>query len=225
MEKASGICPKESYPGSLFEEPVEIITNQEKAMKVYKGIQEKISKEDLRRIYRAFNSSLPGKEMELLKYIILGFKLGDKISLYHSDPIVKTVEQAQHKVGREIDRMLGLTRFSALQGGILYAEIQPDHDVLEFIAGHFSDRLKNEPFILHDSGRNKAVIAQGGNWFISRFTEQDFQDMPMLNATETEFRMLWKKYFETIAIKERTNPRCQKNMMPVRYWKNLTEMR
>jgi probable DNA metabolism protein len=44
-------------------------------------------------------------------------------------------------------------------------------------------------------------------------------------VAEKEYQDLWKKYFETIAIKERTNPRCQKNFMPVRYWKNLTELR
>lgn len=223
-EKATGICSKESYGGSLIEDPVEIVTNQENAIKVYNAIQKKISANDLRRIYRVFNSSLPDKEMELLNYIKLGFALGGNVSLYHSNPIVKTIEQAQHKVGREIDRMLGLTRFSTLGGGILYAKIEPDNDVLEFIAEHFSDRLKSDPFIIHDARREKAVFSQGGKWFISEFTEKNFQEMPSLSNSENEIRLLWRKYFETIAIKERTNPRCQKNRMPARYWKNLTEM-
>ena len=224
QEKAKAISTKEEYQGSLIEEPVEIITDQGKAIRVYKAIEKKISVIDLRRIYRVFNSSIPDKEMAILSYIELGFKLGDKISLYHTDPIVIKIENAQYKVGREIERMLGLTRFSGMDGGILYARIEPEHDVLEFIASHFSDRLKNDPFIIHDVGRGKAIISQRGNWYISRFTDEDYLEMPSISKDENEIRKLWKKYFETIAIKERLNPKCQKNLMPVRYWKNLTEM-
>jgi len=224
-EEATGIWPKGGYPGSLFEKPEEIITSVEKAERVYLAIRNKISKGDLRRIYRVFNSTLPEKEMKLLAYIKLGFQLGSKVSLHHANPTVKIIEETQRKVGREIERMLGLVRFSSLEGGILYAPIEPDHDVLEFIADHFSDRLKSEAFILHDAGRGKAVISQGGDWYISDFSQRELDEFPRFSKDEEEFRILWKKYFEAIAIKERINPRCQKNFMPVRYWRNLTEMR
>ena len=56
--------------------------------------------------------------------------------------------------------------------------------------------------------------------YISAFTGAD---IPEISADERHYRRLWKSYFENIAIKERTNPRCQKNFMPVRYWKHLTE--
>ncbi len=224
QEKATTICTKERYQRSLIEEPVEIITDQKKAMKVYKAIEKKISVMDLKKIYRVFNSSFADKEMDMLSYIELGFKLGDKISLYHTNPIVKKVESTQYKVGSEAHRMLGLTRFSGLNGGILYAEIEPEHDILEFIAAHFSDRLKNDPFIIHDAGRGKAIVSQGGSWYISKFTKEDYQELASFSKEEKEIRKLWKKYFETIAIKERLNLKCQKNLMPVRYWKNLTEM-
>jgi hypothetical protein len=70
--------------------------------------------------------------------------------------------------------------------------------------------------------RNKAVFAQGGSWYISEFSEAD---LPKYGIGESEYQGLWKKYFETIAIRERVNPSCQKRFMPVRYWKNLTELR
>jgi probable DNA metabolism protein len=43
-------------------------------------------------------------------------------------------------------------------------------------------------------------------------------------AGEEAYRNLWRNYFDSMAIKERTNPRCQRNLMPARYWKNLPEM-
>jgi probable DNA metabolism protein len=96
--------------------------------------------------------------------------------------------------------------------------------VLEFLAPHFAERFKNEPFIIHDTKRNKALIALRKRWHIADFSERD---AAMLEAAADErvCRLLWRQYFDIIAIKERANPRCQKNFMPVRYWNNLPEMK
>lgn len=239
-EKAEGIYRKECYQASLLSGFRTVGTEGKKASRVYNAIEKKISRDDLRRVYRVFQSSDGEKENKLLRYIVLGFREGPGISLLHSNPVVYDVQKCEHKVACEIHRILGLARFSALKGGreygsgaaddgmagggpeILYCRIEPDHDILEFIAGHFSDRLRNEPFIIHDKTRSKAVFAQGGSWYISDF---DGKGLPAPGAEEREYSGLWRKYFETIAIKERTNPACQKRFMPVRYWKNLTEIR
>lgn len=229
-EKASGIYCRDNYQANLLSCSCIVETEEEKASRVYEAIEEKISREDLQTIYRVFLSSDPEKENKLLQYIRMGFKKGYTISLLHSHPIVFDIQQCEKKVSFETHRIKGLARFSALrndqnpgeQKEILYCCIEPDHDILEIVADHFSDRLKSDPFIMHDKRRNKAVFAQGGDWYITSFTDADL--LP-LGESETEFRDLWKKYFETIAIKERTNPACQKRMMPVRYWKNLTEFR
>lgn len=36
-------------------------------------------------------------------------------------------------------------------------------------------------------------------------------------------RLLWKRFYDTIAIKERLNPKCRMTQMPQRYWKTMTE--
>jgi len=233
-DKASGIYQKESYQSSLLGGFKIIETNESMATKVYEAIENKISKDDLRRIYRVFLSSVDNKENKILKYIILGFKESAGVSLFHSNPIVFDVQQIEKKVANEVHRLAGLVRFSVLNNSdneiyhgiinntIMYCCIEPDHDVLEFIADHFSDRFKNEPFIIHDKTRSKAVFAQGGKWYISLLDTNNFRE---LATDEKKYRQLWKGYFENIAIKERTNPSCQKRCMPVRYWKNLTEFK
>ncbi|MDD3168274.1 MAG: TIGR03915 family putative DNA repair protein [Eubacteriales bacterium] len=229
-EKASGIYRKEDYQASLLSGCRSIVTEEKKASRVYEAIEKKISGEDLRRIYRVFLSSDEEKENKLLRYIRLGFQEGSGISLLHSNPIVFEVQRCEYKVNIETHRIKGLARFTALRNSsprengneILYCSIEPDHDILEIIANHFADRLKNDPFIIHDKTRNKAVFAQGGSWYISGFTDKD---LPLFGEGEREYRDLWKKYFDTIAIRERINPSCQKRFMPVRYWKNLTEFR
>lgn len=220
-EKAAGIFTSDSYQSNILNSFIEVKAEAEKATKVYDAIEKKISPYDLQRIYRVFLSTVDDREMLLLNYIRLGFKEGSKISLLHGNPYVSPVEKAEKKVTAEVHRLFGLLRFSVLEGEVLYAVLEPDHDVLEFLADHFTDRYKNEPFIIHDKKRSKALVAQGGEWFITDFTEAN---LPHFSKKENEYRALWKKYFHTIAIKERTNPRCQKNFMPVRYWKHLTEI-
>ncbi len=230
IEKAAGIYREDQYQASLLSGYRMVETEEDKASRVYEAIEEKISSQDLRRIYRVFLSSDLQRENKLLQYIRFGFQKGSAISLLHSNPVVLDVQKIEKKVSVEIHRMKGLLRFSALKNSstgrlskeILYSGIEPDHDILEFIADHFADRLKNDPFIIHDKTRSKAVFAQNGHWHFSPFIDED---LPSFGETEKEYRDLWKKYFETIAIKERTNPGCQKRFMPVRYWKNLTEFR
>jgi len=44
------------------------------------------------------------------------------------------------------------------------------------------------------------------------FTE-DFSSKDII--VSDKYEQLWKTFFETIAIKERTNPKCQRNLMPL----------
>jgi probable DNA metabolism protein len=238
QEKASGIAPLDRYQQGFLSATQIVETDREKAERVATAITTKISEWDLARIYRAFRSCAPEKEMLILRYLVLGFKLGSKIRLHHSHPVVVDVQCAEARLGTEVHRLCGLIRFSAMQASneertsasesqtsanreILYAPISPDNEVLEFLASHFCDRFKSEPFIIHDKPRGKALAAYRRTWSIVDFSEEN-RLMP--SETEEGFQDLWRLYFDTIAIKERTNPKCQRNLMPVRYWKHLTEI-
>lgn len=221
IDKAANILPVEECLQATFAKRVEIKTEENKAKVVYRAIEEKISPFDLARIYRIFLAHAPEKEMHLLDYIRLGFIKGKKVSSYHGHPIVRNAELLEKKVTMEVHRLHGLLRFSVLEGEVLYAAVEPDHNILALLAPHFADRYKNNPFIIHDRGRGMAVIAASGHWYLSRFEPEDVK---RYSESEIAYRRLWQEYFAGIAIKERTNPRCQKNFMPVRYWKNLTEM-
>jgi len=220
-EKASGIFVKEEYQPSFLTDSMEISTDENKAAVVYEAIQKKISSYDLRRIYKAFLSSDPEKEMKVLRYVVKGFKVGASISMLHGDPAVFDVQVLEKRINNEKERMLQFVRFSVLKNDILYAKIEPDHDVLELIAYHFCDRYKNDPFIIHDVKRGKALVAFRGEWYTMPFEEAD---TPELSVDEKEYRKLWKNYFDNIAIKERINPTCQRSFMPMKYRKHLTEL-
>ena len=232
-DKAAGIYPRSDYQPNMLNGFMEVETDQEKSDRVYNAIGNKISGYALRLIYRAFLSGIPGKENVILKYILLGFRTGPSIGSLHAVKEVKDLEDIARKVGIEQERMLQFVRFEVMEAAgvtdapqILYAEVEPDHDVLELAAHHFAERFSHDPLIIRDVGRNKAVVAYEHNWYVTDFDGRHMPDGSELIMSEDErsYQDLWRTYFDHIAIKERINPRCQKNHMPVRYWKNLTEV-
>ena len=42
-------------------------------------------------------------------------------------------------------------------------------------------------------------------------------------AEELQYRRMWRKFYDTIAIAGRENPKCRMSHMPKRYWDNMTE--
>lgn len=220
-ENAAGIYTEDKYQPSLLVGSKKVITDEENADKVYDAILRKISAYDLRRIYKAYLSTENEKEMKILRYVVKGFKYGSKISMLHGDDEVVAIQNIEKKINNEKERMLQFVRFSETKDGILYAEITPDHDVLELIGEHFSKRYRNEAFIIMDRNRNKGMFSQNGSWYIGKF---ELKEKPEMAEEEYEYRKLWKNYFENIAIKERKNTKCQTSHMPRRYQKNLTEI-
>ena len=95
-----------------------------------------------------------------------------------------------------------------------------DGYVLQLLAGHFSTRLGNEKWIIHDLGRGKAAIYAPRLWRIADFS---LPEGIAPSRREEAFRDLWKEYFHSIAVRSRENPRLQRQFMPKKYWKHLPE--
>ena len=232
VDRASCICCRDQYQPSMLNSFMEVETDAEKADRVYNAIENKISGYSLRCVYRAFLSCDQEKENKILRYVVLGFRTGPRLGSLHGNSVVHDMDAMVKKVGVEKERMLEFVRFQVMDvgdgagGQVMYAEVEPDNDVLELIGNHFADRFKNDPFIIRDARRDKAIIASGGNWYISEFPKDELLPGGSLRISEEEadYTKLWQTYFRHIAIMERKNSRCQRNFMPARYWKHLTEM-
>ncbi|EPR13359.1 TIGR03915 family putative DNA repair protein [Ruminiclostridium papyrosolvens] len=212
----SGLC----YKPNLIDDYRAITTDIIKAKAVEEAILHKISAESLENLQRCFFSEIEGREMWILKYIRLGFKIGMRIDSMLGDKTVLDVLIPARKVGMECHRMLGLLRFELLEGGIYYAKIQPDHNIISFISPHFKNRFADQNWIIHDTKRKIASLYNTKKMLLSYM---DLSTIPELHADELKFQALWKNYYKHIAIKNKINPKLQKNFMPKRYWKNLTE--
>lgn len=198
-----------------------IKADTEKSGRVYRAIEEKIGKNSLRRVFFTYLSNIEGREMIILRYLQLGFKMGKDVDLNLADRDVLGVDKIYSRVSKERHRLTGLLRFKRIREGILYAKVEPDHDVIGLLAPHFEKRLKNENFIIHDTKRSIAVFYNKEEWIIKGIESRD--SFLVKEKEEGIYEDLWRVYFDSISIKRKANPKLQRNNMPRRYWKNLTE--
>ena len=218
--KPDDIKSSGDYIENFLVEKVYIHTDMEKSGRVYEAIENKISNSSLKRVFYAYLSELPGSEMLILKYLQIGFKIGPDVDLNLAHEDVLNMDKLNKKVSGERHRLTGLLRFKKVQGDILYAQVEPDHNVIALIAPHFKARLSNESFIIHDIKRELAVFYNKDQWVIKDIEEPDPY---LVRDTEEHYEDLWKVYFNAISIERKTNIKLQKRNMPMRYWKHLTE--
>lgn len=213
------IQPEAGQQTSLFGNDVRAETDDAAARSLMKRIRKDISPEAVRHVMYVFLSELPHLDLPLYHYLNEGFMRGKSIDRWHANPNVKKVHDVSRKVGNEIHRLKGLLRFRELDDGTLWAPVEPDHQVLLPLANHFRRRLPAEHGIIHDRRRDIAMAwTQDGIEYIA----PPEQVQPSEN--DEAVQQLWKTYFKSTTITERINPRLQRQMMPVRYWKWLTEI-
>lgn len=197
-----------------------IYTDPDKADRVYRAVEEKISHDALRRIFYIYLSEEPESGIIVLNYLRIGFKLGASVDEYHAEPSVLKSEKLYNKVAMEKHRLAGLIRFRQLESGVFYSKVEPDHNVIALLAAHFAARIPSEYWILHDAGRGIAVFYDKNQWLIRNLeTPEDI----IFKEEEAAYQELWKAYYRHLSIESRKNLRLKKRMMPVRYWKNLIE--
>lgn len=225
VEEANEIFDTHRFMGTLIDESKFIDTDDEKATKVEAAIRDKFSMIGYMDMYRSFLSDETYKDCYILTYIVNGFKYGAKMDRLYSEPFVLKIRELSRRVGFEAHRFNGLLRFVEKKP-FLYAEFEPDNDILELIAEHFSDRFLNERIIIHDLKREKAVFAYEGKWMIhdihgqSGLTEVQSSK---ITTGEVLLQQLWQGYFDHIGIEGRKNLKLQQSFVPLKYRKHLLE--
>ena len=88
-----------------------------------------------------------------------------------------------------------------------------------------SDRLVDVAF--REEEENAVVIDTTQNWTGYELSEEEMSEFLAREsaAKDTDsMTALWKTFFQTIGIKERKNPVCQRNLIPLWYRKHMSEM-
>ena len=138
---------------------------------------------------------------------------------------LKCVNEAlniQKRVSREAHKWKGFLRFKETKNHFLYAEFNADNNILGILAKHFQKRLPKEYWLIKDQTRDILCIYDQKN--LHFLESKDLTINLKIEKEEIETEELWKTFFQTIAIKERLNRKCQQNFMPKKYWQNILEM-
>lgn len=219
-ELPSAIYEKEKYTNNILDIKREITTEFEKSQRIFNGIVKNISYSTLYHAYYAFLSNELNRELNIVQYLVYGFIVGPSINTMLSINFVAQIHFLGKKVFGESHRLKGLLRFQEIGNNLYYASIHPDNNVIENLGQHFIRRLPTQNFIIHDKNRNILFLYNTKDYSI--VSAQNF-NIPNITKTEKEYQNLWKTFFDTIAIKERTNSRLQMQFMPKKYWQDLVE--
>lgn len=195
-----------------------VTTEQARAQRVLRSLLRR-SPYAARLIQRGFLTCLEEREMHLYRLIVRLFREGPGFLGNLADETLYPVLKAVRHLGGEAEKLRGFVRFSEL-GGILGSEIEPKNRILPVLRGHFCARYSNERFFIYDRTHREILLYADGRSVIApleRFT------MAPPDEREAGFRLLWKRFYDTIAIRERHNPKCRRTQMPKRYWNTMTE--
>ena len=207
-------------------------TDEEKARRVWTGLEKKLSREVMKLISVSWLSELKELNGHLFRYICKVFTAGKGIERHFADPDVLSVTNIARKVLHEQLRMKQFIRFQKAKDGTYLGVVSPDHNVLPLIIDHFQDRFNDQPWLIYDAKRHYGFNYDGKT--VIRITFEDEAAVPfnlangkldesVLSSDDQLLQDLWRTYFKAICIRERMNPRKQLNDMPRRYWKYMTE--
>ena len=197
----------------------EVANDRAQAGRVYRSLAEKISPGARALVARGFLTCLPERELHLWRLIRLGYRQGARLMSDLTANEVCIVRQAVHHLEHEAHLLKGFVRFSD-QEGVLVSQISPKNRVLPLLQPHFCSRYPGEAFIIHDRTHRQALFHRQGQWAIVPL--EAFQ-IGAPGEDERAWRGLWRRFYDTIAIEGRYNPKCRMTQMPKRYWENMTE--
>lgn len=220
------IGEKEAAP--LFAEVVHtVVADAGKAERVWKGVEEKLSRNVARMLMCVWLSETPGCDGLLFRYLRKAFDAPRSIATDFGDDDVLEAVKLARKVDKEKHYLVQFVRFQQAADGTYFAPVSPLYNALPLAVPHFRDRFSDQKWLIYDFKRRYGYYYDG-----QEVREVTFEDDALLRdkledrqmaEDEKCYQELWKGYFRAAAVRERLNPRLHRQHMPRRFWKYLTE--
>jgi probable DNA metabolism protein len=146
------------------------------------------------------------------------------------DSDVSAVLKEAGKVTHEIHRLIGMLRFSPESDGVYTARCAPDNFILPALAEHFTLRFGETPWAIIDEKRGLCLRKANGNeavlvpFFSGPSGAAGHFSKCSEKAKTDSWEELWRLYHKSINNESRKNTRLQRQLMPERYQKYLTEL-
>jgi len=197
-------------------------TAEEKYERVYAGIITRMGRGGYTKAKTVFLSPHPDKDTILYRYLRYGFEVGTKVHVDLAHELVNPVERLVRETNFEAHRMRMFARFARMENGVYFATINPKCNVLPLVMEHFARRFNVQPFVIYDEVHHLVGISDRKSWRL-QYVDEDFE-APDCAVDDRQYQKLWKAFYDAVAIEERVNHKLRRNFMPLRFWRNLTEM-
>ena len=209
------VCRQQNYQPDLLSQSRNIVTEPDKADRIYRSVRQNLSEQTLHNLYLIYLCELSDCDLLGLRYLRLCFINGASINLAKQHPVIRQVDDYRHKVYKELEHMKGFLRFQQIAPLTFYACFAPDHNQLPLLLPHLQRRFSDQKMLVHDEKRSCALIYNLHHSTIVPFTADDAARL--LQNSQDDTIELFRQYFQSINIPERANPRLQAQYMPHRY--------
>ena len=213
---------------SLFGKVHIAVTDKSKSLRVYKKLEEKVSRKAMQQMYKSYLSGERYIENVMLHYIQYVIASKNSVETNYGHPDVLYLQQLSRKVDREKHRMEAFIRFQLTKDQLYFAIIQPDYNVIPLISNHFEKRYADQRWFIYDSRRkygiyyNLETVEEVEMTFAA--DHQNPNSIALVcEENEELYQKLWQQYFTSINIAARKNMKLHIQHMPKRYWRFLTE--
>jgi probable DNA metabolism protein len=205
-----------------------VVTQEDRATRVWKALDRKLTKGALNMLTYVWLSEEEGSDDLLFRYIRKAIDSKIPIETNFADNDVLEMSQLARKVSHEELYLKQFVRFQKAADDIFFAPVSPRYNALPLAIGHFKDRFSDQKWVIYDIKRRYGYYYDL-NTMVEMTLDNDEHllggklDESLMAEDEKIFQELWKGYFKSMTIKERINPKLQRQHMPRRFWKYLTE--
>lgn len=205
-----------------------IETDVHAAHRVRAGIQRTCGRQAFRSVLKA---SLSGDEQAgtvAYRFVRYAMDEGGKSAVSNiAHPSVAPMHAIVRSVNQECEHIRQFARFSHLKGNdmdLWFARIRPRDNVIPLVMEHFVARFNIQPFLLYDEGRRLVGVYDGTSWYQAMPDADLFLDRECMSSEEPLMQDAWRRFYRVLSVEARYNPELRRQLMPKRFWSNLTEM-
>lgn len=212
----------------FMDESYTVITEEDRARRVWNAVEKKLSKLACNMLTTAWLSEQDGCDEIIFRYICKNIDSKTSIEMNFGDKDVLELHQIAKKVSHEGHYLRMFVRFQKAADDIFFAPVSPIYNALPLAINHFADRFADQKWVIYDVKRHygyyydlhtvEEITLDNDDHLLSGKLDES-----LMAEDEKMFQELWKGYFNAMTIKERINPRLQRQHMPKRFWKYLTE--
>ncbi len=226
-EQPEDIVFEGRYEPRLGQSSLLIQTDFQRAERVRKGIERAAGAKAFTAILRA--STCDDYDAGAIVFRFVRYVMARPASLKSqpvldelANPVVADLQRLVKHASNEAEKMRQFVRFSHLENGVWYARVNPNASVVPLVMGYFAARLNDQPFIIYDEAHHLAGIYDGRSWELAR---GDAANVPDATGHDELMQLAWQRFYDALSIDVRYNPELRRHFMPVRFWRNLTEMK